>query len=56
MTMTELKARHPMPWKYLLMGNNVVLADATGKELPMFIMLDFMCQVTQQIQAEATPA
>lgn len=49
MTVEEIKARHPMPWRYALVGNVVQIFDASGRELPMFVMLDFMCVITQRM-------
>lgn len=56
MNIDEIKRHHPMPWRYLLMGNNVQLQDATGKELPMFLMLDFACMISGQIAAQSQKA
>lgn len=57
MNMDEIKRLHPMPWRYMLMGNNVQLVDSAGKELPMFLMLDFVSFITTQIAGQsAKPA
>lgn len=56
MNIDEIKRLHPMPWRYLLLGNNVQLQDATGKELPMFLMLDFACMITHQMAAQSQKA
>lgn len=56
MNLNELKMAHPMPWRYALIGPNVQLLDAAGKELPMFVMLDFACEITRQVAAQAPQA
>ena len=49
MNVNEMKAAHPMPWRYLVAGNQVQLIDARGVELPMFLMLDFVGFITTTI-------
>lgn len=54
MAIEEIKALHPMPWRYALMGNVVQIFDALGRELPMFVMLDFACGITQRMASTPT--
>lgn len=46
MNLGEIKERHPMPWRYAMIGNNVQIVDAKGEELPLFLMLDFVSMIT----------
>jgi len=46
-TIAELKRLYPMPWSYAAINGVVIATDAAGKEVPMFVILDFVCQVTQ---------
>jgi len=48
MNVADLKAKHPMPWAWTMVGNQAFLRDARGMEVPMFLMLDFVVAVTQQ--------
>ena len=58
MTTEQLKAAYPMPWKYVVNGlqpngqGRIVVADAHDKEVPMFSMLDFVCDLTSRIAAQ----
>ena len=48
LTVSQLRERHPFPWQYrILPGTAVVVTfDAKGIEVPMFLMLDFVCGIT----------
>lgn len=46
MNLNQMKQAHPMPWRYVVIGNSVQLVDAAGVELSMFLMLDFVTMVT----------
>lgn len=50
---SEIKAKHPMPWAWTMHGNNVIVRDLAGVEVPLFTMLEF---VTQQTALMARPA
>lgn len=60
MTIVEVKAQHPFPWRYNMIGNQAFLFDANGSEVPLFLMLDFICSLTamleKNMQQEAQPA
>lgn len=52
MPIHELRARHPMPWRYVtLPPNRVVVVDQANNEVPMFLMLDLVVQHTHDLSA-----
>jgi hypothetical protein len=55
MNIAELKKTHPMPWRYVALGGNIILTDASKKEVPLFTLLDFACTVSAGM-AKAEPA
>lgn len=52
MSISEIRARHPMPWRYIMAGTSVILQDALGRELPMFVMLNLICDLSHKIAQE----
>lgn len=47
----NLKATHPMPWAYIIHPNGlVVIMDASGKELPLMTMLEFVRFITEKMK------
>jgi hypothetical protein len=50
MTLKEILAKHPAPWRYAIhAGNAVKVLDAQGIEVPMFVMLDLLVLVTARM-------
>ena len=52
MTIDELKRQYPMPWSYTTFGNQVIMSDREGKEVPMFLMLDLVQTITRQLSEQ----
>jgi hypothetical protein len=53
LTVEELRAIHPMPWKTMIFPpNRVALMDAKGQEVPMFVMLEFVTNITERLASQ----
>lgn len=53
-TIEELKANHPMPWKYVIgTGGNVAVLDARSGIVPLFTILTFVQTITERIAENA---
>jgi hypothetical protein len=47
MKVSDILASFPGPWRtQTFAGGQVVVSDATGKEVPLFTILDLACQVS----------
>lgn len=51
MTSEQVMQKHPAPWRYVSMGNNLVMIDARGQQVELFTMLDFCVAVTTNMVA-----
>lgn len=53
MTVTQTKETYPLPWVYGTTPQaQVIVIDARGNQVPMFTLLDFICNVTLTMQAQ----
>lgn len=51
-TVTEIMAKHPVPWRYLASGGNVQMLDAAGVEVSLFTMLDVAVLVSHMVAGQ----
>lgn len=58
LTTEELRRAHPMPWRVVTIPargfGQVVVLDQQNKEVPMFLMLDFIVGITQKLTAQGS--
>jgi hypothetical protein len=53
LTIAQLKARHPMPWRIESVGNGIMrVLDETGHEVELMTMLDFLESITRVLAAK----
>jgi hypothetical protein len=52
----KARANHPPPWTYKTAGGIVSVVDSSGKEVPLFFMLDLVCALTQDLARSEAPA
>lgn len=56
MSLAEVKAKHPGPWSYAAgPGGLIVMFDANGQQVPLFLMLDIAVMVSQRLVPEPAP-
>jgi uncharacterized membrane protein AbrB (regulator of aidB expression) len=52
LSIEQTKDVHPLPWVYGTTPQaQVIVMDAKGNEVPLFTLLDFVCNVTLAMQA-----
>ena len=56
MTLSEIMAMHPAPWRHHANAGHVQVIDARNQEVVLFTLLDFATQVTAQLARRAQPA
>lgn len=57
MTLDEIAANAPFPWRYVTVGTGQVLClDALNREVPLFVMLDLAVSATHRHLAEQQAA
>lgn len=49
MTVKEILALHPIPWRYTTIGGNVEVVDAAGVSVPLFTVLDLTTALTEMM-------
>ena len=51
----QIIQKHPAPWRYVSMGNNMVMVDAANQQVQLFTMLDFCVAVTTAMGTQKAP-
>jgi hypothetical protein len=56
MSVKDILAKHPAPWRYSSGPNGLVTVfDAANAPVPLFVMLDLMVIVTARMSTPAQP-
>lgn len=51
MTLAEIIATHPVPWRHIVQLGTIHVIDAANREVLLFTMLDFVQQSTAAMSA-----
>jgi hypothetical protein len=56
MTLPEIMAIHPAPWRHQAQGGTIRVLDAKGQQVQLFTVLDFVINATAQLATQPVPA